>query len=208
MPLLSHFNKVVYNNMGQHILQLNFPESSNEGIFLIDDISIYDGMASGISGTTVPFLPVNCANIQITPPGCITPTSLSVIQGFRLVLNACLLGMLPVNNCVSNCPCINDGMYNVRYSISPNDKVYVEYKVLRIVEAMNRYHKTLCGIGLQPCLPDKEIQYQVQQLDLIYNMLISAKHTVEDLHQFSNGMNLYKFAVELLSKFNNKPTRC
>lgn len=194
--------------MGKNILQLHFPDCTNEGVFLIDDISIYDGLAAGISGSTSAGLPASCANLQITPPGANTPTSLSVIPGSRLILNACSLGLLPTTACSNNCPDLPDGMYNIRYSVAPNNLVYVEYKILRIVRAVNRRYKMLCKIGLTPCLPDADVQAELRDLDTILNYLMSAKLTVENEHQYADGINQYKFAVELMDKMSYRPRNC
>ena len=202
--------------MGKHILQLNFPDSTNEGVFLIDDISIYDntllGISSAISGSTTPpcsGVIIPCANLQITPPGFYTPTLITVAYGnFRLVFNACTLGITGSINCVSSCPAIPDGLYNVRYSVAPNDKVFVEYKILRITQAMNRYYNLLCRIGLTNCLPSQELQYQINNLQTINTYLTAAKVMVENEHQFTDGMNLYRFAVELMDKMSFEPNNC
>jgi hypothetical protein len=202
--------------MGQHILQLNFPDTTNEGVFLVDDISIYDptllGLTAGASAsTTTPCsgVTIACGNLQITPPGFYTPTSLNLQYGnFRLVLNACTLGILSSTGCTDACPALPDGMYNVRYSVSPNDKVFVEYKIFRITQAINRYYNLLCRIGLTPCLPSQDTDYQIRSLETIYTYLIAAKTTVEIQHQFNDGMNLYRFAVGLMDKMSFEPNRC
>lgn len=194
--------------MAKHILQLDFPDCTNEGVFLIDDISMYNGLAAGISGSTAVGMPVSCANLQITPPGGVTPTMLSVLPQNRLVLNACSIGLAPVGSCGNNCPDLPDGMYNIRYSVSPNDQVYVEYKVLRIVRALNRRMRMLCRLGLTPCLPDQDVQEELKDLDIILDYLTSAKLTVENEHQFANGLNQYKFAVELMDKMSYRRQNC
>ncbi len=194
--------------MGKHILKLSFPDCTDESVFLIDDISQYDGLAAGISGSTSTGLPVVCANLQITPPGFFHPTSLSVVPQSRMILNACQLGIAASTQCVSNCPNMDDGLYNVRYSVSPNDQVYVEYKVMRIVSATNRYYGLLCRVGLTPCLPDADVQEQLRNLDIIWNYLLAAKLAVEMKHQFADGISLYRFAVGLMDKMTNEPTRC
>ena len=210
--------------MGKNILQLNFPDCTNEGVFLIDDISFYDPNLSGAGSTSASAtsttanissrspcdqLSLSCANLQITPPGFTTPTLLGLsYSGFRLVLNACLLGICVPSACASNCPSLPDGLYNVRYSIAPNDQVYVEYKILRIVEAYNRYINMVCKIGLTPCLPDADVQSQLRDLDTIRNYLISAKATAENLHQFTDAIEQYRFAVDLMDKMSYEPTRC
>lgn len=207
--------------MGKSILQLNFPDTTNEGVFLVDDISVYDpNLGANVSGSTSAVrsniyrspcdaLALPCANLQITPAGFTTPTLLSLAySGFKLVLNACTLGIAPVNGCVDCCPDIPDGLYNVRYSISPNDQVYVEYKILRIVQAWNRYMEMLCRVGLTPCLPDQDVQVQLRDLDTVRNYLLSAKVTVENQHQFADGMSQYWFAVEIMDKMTYRPQRC
>jgi hypothetical protein len=202
--------------MGKHILQLNFPDTTNDGVLLIDDISMYDSYLLGLSssstsGSTTPCsgFVVPCANLQITPPGYYTPTSIDVHYGnFRLVLNACTLGVSTAGSCASSCPTLPDGLYNIRYSVSPNDKVFVEYKILRTVQAMNRYYNLLCRIGLTPCLPSQELQYQINSLQTINTYLTAAKVMVENEHQFTEGMNLYRFAVELMDKMSFEPYNC
>ncbi len=194
--------------MGRHILQLSFPDCSNEGVFVIDDISIYDGLATGISGTTSTGIPVTCANLQITSPGQSTPTSLSVIPQHRLILNACVLGLIASTACSSNCPDLPDGLYNIRYSVAPNDLVYVEYKILRTVRAVNRRNLMLCKVGLTPCLPDADVQSELRDLDIILDYLTSAKVTVENEHQYADGITQYKFAVEMMDKMSYRRRNC
>lgn len=186
--------------MGKNTLQLNFPDCTVEGVFLIDDISIYD--------TSSTSLPLTCGNLQVTAPGFTTPTSMLVTPGFHLVLNACTLGIIAASGCASTCPAIDDGMYNIRYSVAPNDQVFVEYKILRIVKAMNRYHRMLCRVGLTPCLPDQDVQNELRDLDTIRNYLLSAKLTVENEHQFEDGMNQYGFAVGLMDKMSYRRKTC
>jgi hypothetical protein len=204
--------------MGKSILQLNFPETSNEGVFLIDDISIYDPnlttISTATSSTTTSTNPCTtlhlpCGNLQITPPGFISPTILNIdYSNFRLVLNSCTMGLSSSTACADSCPTLPDGLYNIRYSISPNDKVYVEYKLLRIVQAMNRYYSMLCKIGLSPCLPGREQQYELQSLFSIKQMIQAAKSMVENEHQFTDGVNMYRFAVGLMDKMSFEPNRC
>lgn len=184
--------------MGKHLLSLNLPAVTNDGILLIDDTSTYDTL-----------IPVSCPNIQITPPGYTSPTSIDpLVSGFRLVLNACTLGIVTANGCSEGLPCIPDGIYDIRYSVAPNDSVWVSYKVLRVVKAINRYMNLLCGVNLKCCLPDQEAIYQVQQLDLIYNFILSAKSTVENTHNFTDGLNQLRYANHLMDKMSSSKPFC
>lgn len=180
--------------MGQHILQLEVPVTSNEGVFLIDDISIYDNV-----------LPAGCLNLQILSPGFSVPASITgMIPGFRLVLNACTLGILSSSNCTSSCPVLPDGLYHIRYSVAPNDEVYVEYDVLRTTVAINRLNTVLSNAEIKCCLPDQETEYIITQCDLIRNFLLTAKLLVENRHLIADGLNIYRFAITLIAKMEMK----
>lgn len=184
--------------MGKHILSINIPPVTNEAIFLVDDTSIYDSV-----------LPVGNMNIQITPPGANSPTVITPgARGFRLILNACMLGVAPVGSCSDICPNIPDGIYGVRYSVSPNSKVFVEYLYLRIVSAMNRQRTLLYKMNLPCCLPDKEQEYALNCLNIIEDYLISAQVNVNDKGTPSDGINQYRYAIELMNKLSTRKPFC
>lgn len=183
--------------MGKHILQLDVPPTSNEGVFLIDDISIYDSI-----------LPATCLNLQILPPGFNVPSQIEGMStGFRLVLNACTLGILSSSNCATSCPVLPDGVYHIRYSVSPNDQVYVEYDVLRTTVALNRLNTVLCNAEIKCCIPDQEAQYIIDQCTLIRNFLLTAKLLVENKHLVADGISMYRFALSLIVKMEARRPR-
>jgi len=176
--------------MTRHILQLAFPDTTNEGVLLIKDISVY---ATG--------LPVSCLELQILPPGYSVPTIVgNITQGFDLVLNACQIGMLSATKCTNSCPGLPDGIYHIRYSVSPNSIVFVEYDLMRVTHAMNRLMNLLCALSIPTCLPSSQLQAQLEQLWFIQWLLVSAKVTVEDEHNPTKGMNQYKYAISLIDK--------
>jgi len=184
--------------MNRHILSLEIPLTTNEGIFRLDDTSIY---ATDI--------PVSCPNVQILPPGFGVPASIDPLQsGFRLILNSCTLGISPIGDCSQLLPNIPDGLYHIRYSVSPNDKVYVEYDHLRTVKAMNRYYALLCAVNLQCCLPSKETEETLRELDIIHNYILGAKVTVENCHNQEDGINLLRYANNLMDKMSSKRSYC
>lgn len=183
--------------MNRHILALEVPYTTNEGIFRLDDVSVYADM------------PVNCPNVQILPPGYKVPASIDPLQsGFRLILNSCTLGISPIGDCSQMLPNIPDGLYHIRYSVSPNDRVYVEYDHLRTVKALNRYYELLCSINLQCCLPGKETEETLRELDIIYNYILGAKVTVENCHRQEDGINLLRYANVLMDKMTAKRPWC
>lgn len=185
--------------MGKHILNLNIPDISNEGIFVVEDISIYDTIT-----------PVGCMTLQITPPGYQSPTIYTPDQQhFRLVLNACTLGIVGPTGCSTTCPNIPDGIYKLYYTVAPADKVYVGYNYLRITSAVNRQRKMLCELRLPCCLPNKEEQYMIQELDIIYDYLISAQTNVNtSCGDAKDGINQYRYAIGLMDKLSSRKPFC
>lgn len=178
------------------ILQLEVGTTSNEGIFLIKDTSIY------YTGQTTP-----CINLQVTPPGfgspvLITPSS----TRFDLVLNACTLGIIGPTNCAIKCPGIPDGIYGIRYSIA--DNIFVEYQYMRITKAMNRLNGLLYALGLPSCLPGQELEYDTRNIDMIRNYLLSAQTNVNEQSNYQDAINQYRYALDLMDKMARTKPNC
>jgi hypothetical protein len=183
--------------MGKHLLSLHVPTIYNPGILVVEDISVYDSI-----------LPVSCETLQIVYPGGSRAVQISVNQGFRSILNACTLGYTISTACTTSCPEIPDGIYNIQYSVSPNDKVFVEYNHLRTTSALNRWNNMLCRLDMKACLPGKEEEYQLQQLYMIKGFIDSAKAAVEVCHRNENGINLLRYAEHLMDKMSFKNPLC
>lgn len=183
--------------MGKHLLSLNIPPVSNDGILVIEDTSIYDTL-----------LGIDCPTLQVQYPGASSPVLIDVQPGFKAILNACSLGMLAAGQCSDNCPCIPDGIYDIRYSVSPHDKVFVEYSILRITRALNIWNGLLCRLELQCCVPDSEMEYMLKELYIIRMYLYSAVASVENCHEPQDGINLLRFANELMTKLSYKKPFC
>lgn len=184
--------------MAKHILALDFPDTPNEGIFRIKDTSIY-----------TPLLKVECPELQILPSGYGRPAVLnSITAGFDLVLNACTMGIMGPASCADTCPNLPDGVWHIRYDISPNDKVYVEYDIMRTTHATNRLNAMYCATADKPCNPDADTVYQLQQLDLIRDFLVASQVLVGEQHKIEDGVNMYRYAVNLIDKLSSRRGRC
>ncbi len=182
----------------RHFLALDVEEIYNDGIFVIKDTSVY---ASAI--------PVSCQNLQITPPGFHSPTLYTpTTTGFRYILNACTLGICVPTGCNTSLPQVPDGIYQLHYSVSPNDQVYVSYNYLRTTNAMNRLNSILCAIGLQPCLPTNEQETAIRETDIIRNYLRSAQLNCNEFKKPVDGMNQYRYAVQLMDKMTRSRPYC
>ena len=177
--------------MAQNVLSLEAPDTLNKCILRVVDTSLYNSMT-----------PVSCPNLQITLPGFIQPavfTEPTVDPGFILNLTACDLGVQTVN-CGTVYNDLPDGIYIIRYSISPNDIVYVEYNHLRITKALWKYNNILCDLDIAACDPPEAVKQKLNTLRLIKMYLDAAKAQVEICHHPDKGMQLYNYAVKLLDK--------
>ena len=182
--------------MAQHVLSLEAPDTMNKCILRIVDTSVYN-----------PDISVKCPQLLVTLPGFNTSvqftesTTPSAAPGFILNLTACDLE-IQSSNCGTIYNDLPDGIYAIRYSVSPNDIVYVEYNHLRITKAMTKYQAILCDLDLGACDPPTSIKEKLNQLRLIQMYLSAAKAQVEYCHHAQKGMELYNYAVKLLDKLS------
>jgi hypothetical protein len=170
----------------RHILSLEVPETANEALFRVVDTSTYDVN-----------LPVECAILQIMAPGFNAPKNIDVTPGFNLALNACTLGIQTVNCGEKNQP-LPDGVYVIRYSISPNDKAWVEYNHLRTTSTLTAYYKKLSEIDLSPCEPSTETRKIMSEMKYIRSLIDAAKAKVEYCKSPKEGIELLTYAIKKL----------
>ena len=178
--------------MAQHKLSLIALETMNVSSMKLIDTSIY---AEGIN--------VKCPLMEITLPGFNYAVQFGedrIQPEFNAVFTACHLE-IQTENCGTQFSPLPDGIYVLKYSVSPNDLVFVEYNHLRITKALTQYSKVLCGIDLAGCEPDSETSKKIEELRKIKMYLEAAKAKVEVCHQPGKGMELYNYAMKLLGKF-------
>jgi len=174
--------------MANHILSLEVPTVMNPCILKIFDTSVYSNL-----------LPVTCPTLNITVPGFGYSIQLDTTQDFVDTITACDL-QLQTTDCGTVNVDIPDGIYIIKYSVSPNEIVYVEYNHLRITQALNKYYNVLCDVDANACEPPLKIKQRLEELRLIYMYLQAAKGKVEFCHEPQKGMSLYNYAMKLLNK--------
>ena len=176
--------------MANHVLSLEVPTVMNTCILTVMDTSQY-----------AEIIPVTCPYLNITVPGFQYSVQLNVIEGFVENITACDLN-LQTSNCGTEYVDIPDGIYIIKYSVSPNEVVYVEYNHMRITKALNRYYNILCRLDVADCDPPFKIKQRLQELNLIKMYLEAAKSKVEFCHEPQKGMSLYNYALKLLNKMD------
>lgn len=180
----------------RHILSLEIPTVSNCDLLCIKDTSQYSKD-----------LAVDCEELLITLPGYSVPVLIKVNKGFDMCLTACVLALQTVN-CGTTQEKIPDGIYIIRYSVSPNEKVFVEYNHLRTTRILTQYYEVLCGLDIEPCLPDSEKQDLLAEMHYIKTMIDAAVANVEFCQSSAQGMQIYNFAKARLDKITCPTGNC
>ena len=173
----------------KHQLSLEVLDVKNLGILKITDTSVYTDK-----------IDVDCETVHITVPGFNKPVAIEVVKGFDLVLDGCDL-YIQTSGCGEVVQDIPDGVYTIRYSVSPNDKVYVEYTHLRVTALLDQWNKQLCQLELAACEPNADVKESLKELRLIKSFIDAAKAKVEYCHDSAAGMDLYNYAKRRLDKF-------
>jgi len=175
----------------RHILALDIPDTACENILRIWDASVY---GEGLD--------IDCPRLDIYLPGFSLPIYYTeddgLAPGFTLNLSTTDLGITAANTDPSTFP---DGLYRIRYSVSPNETVYVEYYHLRVTHLMNAYYKEVCKIQLQACEPTAEQHQRMHDLRYIKMYIEAAKSKAENCHAPTQAMEMYQYAEKLLGKY-------
>ena len=172
----------------RHILSLEIPTVSNCNLLCIKDTSQYSKD-----------LAVDCEELLITLPGYSVPVLIKVDKDFDMCLTACTLA-LQKKDCGSKQENIPDGIYIIRYSVSPNSKVYVEYNHLRVTKLLTSYYEVLCDLDVQPCQPDSEKSDLLAEMHYIKTMIDAAVSNAEYCSSSAQAMQIYNYAKQRLNK--------
>ena len=93
-----------------------------------------------------------------------------------------------------------DGVYIIKYSVAPNDEVFVEYNHLRITKILNLYHEVLCGLHVDTCEPSSERWELIGEIHYIRTLIDAAVSQVEYCCSPTKGMDMYNYALKRLQK--------
>jgi len=179
--------------MASHKLSLDIPDTLNDCVFPVVDRSVY-----------IDEIPVSCPQLQINVPGFSYSRLIdNVAPNFNSNFTACDLGVQS-ELCGKEYNALPDGIYVIKWSVSPNDIIYVEYNHLRITQALLKVRSLLCELDLSTCAPQAQVHAQMNKLTEIRQFLDAAKAKVENCRQAKQGLALYKYAMSMLDKMNCK----
>lgn len=172
-----------------HKLSLEAPDTLNLCILRLVDTSVYDADMA-----------IKCPVLQVTPPGATEPNNIDTIQPeFIKSFTACDL-KIQKSGCGTSFNNLADGVWILRYSVSPNDTVYVEYNHMRTTAAQLRIREILCDLDVSGCAPEDKTMKTLRHLQDLSIQLLAAKASVEQCGQPRKGMDIYNYVLSQLNK--------
>jgi hypothetical protein len=180
----------------KHILSLEIPTVANCEIFTIWDSSEYTDD-----------LLIDCPKLFVTIPGGSKPVMIEMYENFNTDFSPCAFNLQNIE-CGGTRNTFPDGIYVIRYAVSPHDKAYVEYNHLRISSILKAYYEKLCEIDVQKCEPSSDMLKLMAEMKYIRTLIDAAKAKVEYGHEPRTGMDLYNYAKKRLEKITCKVTCC
>ena len=184
--------------MATNSLSLNIPNIMTDCILRIEDTSVYS--------TLMPYV---CPTVQVLVPGyrdCVTlddTTVPTVTKGFIFNLTACDL-LIQTSNCGVEFDPLPDGIYVIKYALSPHDKMFVEYNHLRVTALRKKLKEEWCKLKLSACEPIPETKDKFISLMEITGYIDAAQAKAEECLDAEQAMVLYNYAKKLLDKFSCK----
>lgn len=149
-----------------------------------------------------PNIPVTNAILEVTPPGFSCPVVFPVTKLFNTALNSSLLKIAPASSYGDLLP-LPDGVYAIKYSIAPNNELYIEYDLFRNCQLTQRYMKSICDLFSEQCdKTSREFAEARRKLIWIKELIDASKYMVEECGQAKKGIELYNEASRLLSDVN------
>lgn len=168
-------------------LLLDFPDTGDVRTLRVNDSSFYN-----------PNITVECGLLQVTAPGYIESINFDVDKAFSIVLNSSNLRLAKVK-IYRDLTALPDGIYTFKYSINPNERLWVEYDTLRVNNILQTYYSKLCAVKILPSPNSKEIKAKLKELREIKSFIDVAVAEVGVCGNRNRGMELYKYAQELLN---------
>lgn len=171
-------------------LSLDIENKGDCNNFRITDSSYYN-----------PNLPVTCGHLIVLTPGSTIPVEFEVNPYFTSTLNA---NTLKIQDDVPD-ECLNalpDGIYYIKYSINPNDRIYVEYNYLHNCAQYQKFIDLNCKVFANRSIyTQKEYHQKLKELDEIKTLIDSSKYLIEFCGNPEEGACLYEEVNKLINKF-------
>lgn len=175
--------------MSRHILSVDVIPTNNPQILHLFDTSSY-----------VDALGISCGRLEITLPGFRYARLIEPVKNFNISINAIALEIVDVQ--CNLLPNLLDGVYHIKYSISPNDFVFTEFDYLRTTSFEIDIFKARCALDMTATTATEDTKQKLQQLRSIEDYLKASIASVNICGEDpTKGMTLFLYAKKLLERY-------
>lgn len=150
-----------------------------------------------------PDITTSNAVLEVTPPGFSCPIAFPVSAGFSITLNSSILQIAPAvtEDQLMNLP---DGIYYYKYSVQPNDRLFVEYSALRSCQLSQKFYHAICELfSEREKITRKEFEEKRRNLIWIKELMDAAKYKVDECGEENSGIEMYNEANRLMDRKNS-----
>lgn len=163
-------------------------------------IDTHDFKTLGIVDTSWynPDITVETPTIEILPPGYTVAASPYFMTKALNVYNSNGLGITRAS-CEDDLVDLPDGLWKVKYSICPNDQLFVERFFLKTDKIQCKYNKAFLSLDLENLSDSKQQQKRkdLNEIEIFLNGSIAAANN----QNAKLASDLYKKADNLLNRF-------
>lgn len=165
-----------------------------------DIIDTHDFKTIGILDTTWynPDIVVETPTIEIIPPGyTIAASPFFMIKGLN-VYNSNGVGITRAS-CEEELIDLPDGIWRIKYSICPNDKLFIERFFLKTDKIWCRYTQAFLTLDLKNAESKKDVERKkkLDEIEFYINGAVAASNNQDA----KNAIDLYNKAEKALSRF-------
>lgn len=148
---------------------------------------------------------VETPTIEILPPGYVRAVSPYFVPGALNIYNSNGVGITQAS-CEEELQELPDGIWKIKYSICPNDKLFIERYFLRTDKILCRYSQAFLSLDINSCDLPTEKQRR-SDLDNIRLYITGAIAAANDQNP-KLASDLYNKANKLLDKFSRSNCNC
>lgn len=165
-----------------------------------DIIDTHDFKTIGILDTTWynPDIVVETPTIEIIPPGyTVAASPFFMIKGLN-VYNSNGVGITRAS-CEEELVDLPDGIWRLKYSICPNDKLFIERFFLKTDQILCRYTQAFLTLDLKNAESKKDVERKkkLEEIEFYINGAIAASNN----QNAKEAIDLYNKADKSLSRF-------
>jgi len=170
-------------------LDIYLEDILNPKILVVKDASFYNKDITPTNG-----------KLDLQYPGSEQYFSIPVGKNFSFVINSNTLNITNTKKS-DNLSELPDGIWTIKYSICPNDKLFVEYTFLRNIKQLIKWNNLYCSLQIDKCAKKKYLE-ELQKLREIRDIIDAAKY-MADCGKYEKSLELYNYADSLINEFSS-----